>query len=135
MTVILRTILSLVILIDSIRGQNLENGYNLVNGAKKMSAVSYPKEFEGDSREPISQLLEVSHTGVVARAEQMLQDGLLAVSLNYNVSSTCLNHTEEFIQALVDRQPWAFRSMLNLHLSLCRFLYLIFGGGCARRCC
>lgn len=124
MTRLLRTILSLVLLADTIRGENLENGYNLVNGAQKVPAFSYAKEFQGDSLIPISQLLEDSHTGVIARAEQMLRDGLMTDSPDYNVTNTCLNHTEDFIQALVERQPWAFRSMLNFNLSIENHRYL-----------
>ena len=59
----------------------------------------------------------------ISRAEQLLENGIAAAAPRYDVGTKCLNHTEMFIEALVQRQQWALRSKLlvlsTLILSIC----------------
>ena len=57
-----------------------------------------------------STILMDPHNGLIVRAEQALGQRLTETVHNYNVSASCLNHTETFLQGLVTRQIWAIRS-------------------------
>ena len=63
-----------------------------------------------------SNILADPENGLIKRAEQALGQRLTEAVENFNVSDTCLNHTEMFLQGLVARQSWAFRSKCYLFL-------------------
>ena len=83
---------------------------DFVKAVQHLEKYSPARTADGVRQASVSRILEDSHNDVIERAEQMLQNGVLATGPTYEVSSTCLNHTEMFLLALVERQQWALRS-------------------------
>ncbi|KAL3870228.1 hypothetical protein ACJMK2_038305 [Sinanodonta woodiana] len=59
---------------------------------------------------PLAEIIAFPATGAIRKRASLKADELKAgVSASYNVSDTCLNHTESLIDALSRREQWAIR--------------------------
>lgn len=65
---------------------------------------------------------------VLSRAEQILFSEVGTNGSSYDVSSTCLNHTKIFLEALGQREMWALKSKSNHYnnKSFTSFLHFLF---------
>ena len=69
-----------------------------------------PNSSSVDFQSFLSSLVDESRNDMILRAEKALEEGLKDIYQGFNVSDTCLNHTEMILQGLVERQDWALRS-------------------------
>ena len=108
-----KTSILLVYLLYYVNGQDLDIEPNFLKAAQRLPQFTDAKT--KDAYKPlVSALFADSHNETIERAEQLLQDGLIAAATSadprFDVSSVCLNHTEIFLSALVAREEWALRS-------------------------
>ena len=52
--------------------------------------------------------------GVKGLAEQALREGLQGSNAQFEVGELCLNHTEIFLNALIEGETWALKSKFKL---------------------
>ena len=98
-------ILTAACIVGSVKSQDQDLEPDSMEDSRNISGVSQ------SSSTPISRLLEDSHN-VIRIVELLLHDGIMGTEYSANVSDVCLNHTNMFLSALVERQQWALRSML-----------------------
>ena len=82
--VLFRTILLLAIVLSCVSSEGIDFGLS----------KGLPRTFED----------------AISRAGELLDSGLSASNPHFEVGTQCLNHTEMFLEALVQGQPWAIRS-------------------------
>ena len=111
-TIIVGAFFCLVFVASRVNGEILRNEdamarvLELEETMQKLASADTISEYE----ELISNLLEKSRQDIAARAQQALEEGLADVDRQYNVSRLCLNHTMAFLEGLMTREEWAFRS-------------------------
>ena len=81
----------------------------------------------GDHQSLLSSLVKGQEGGILGLAERFLEEKLKTQAIQYNVSSTCLNHTEIFLQELLAGQTWALKSksLHNFLFVICIFVSLL----------
>ena len=93
--------------------ENSTQGIDFVNAVNHVRRINdFSKKYLKSSNEYKLSEEVSSFTGsddVIARAEEVLASGL-EDDPRFDVSRTCLNHTEILLKAIINREQWALRS-------------------------
>jgi hypothetical protein len=92
--------------VDSVTADDNVGYTNILQ--KSLGVHQYVQEANKPTEENYLELN--SKHNVLSRAEEILFNEVGANGSSYDVSSTCLNHTKIYLEALVQRKLWALKS-------------------------